>query len=231
MDRWPRFGEWIGHVVPRGSVSVRTLACCRSLARYDARDMTSQRNGMALAKGRTMQWPRNGPLGLMCRAEDREDLLSSRQEDGGGAADPPPAGINGFNMHAMEGDGRRRDCRMMRSGKAEDAMRAAGMVGIRRQFRRVLRIGGKARKPVRYRQHLHEGKSRQPRSTGFARRSHMRQRSGQRSRRTTGLNAQSEYAAHANGTIDPAIAALHQLTTEQILHNAIDAKCPSGGSD
>jgi hypothetical protein len=51
---------------------------------------------------------------------------------------PQPRGINSLNMHAVEGDGRRPDCRMMRSGKAEDAMCAAGMVVIAgRQFWRV----------------------------------------------------------------------------------------------
>ena len=36
----------------------------------------------------------------------------------------------------------------------------------------------------------------------------------QRSQEPFGLDARSEYAAHANGTIDPTAAALHQLTTE-----------------
>ena len=48
----------------------------------------------------------------------------------------------------------------------------------------------------------------------------------QRSQEPLGLDVQSEYAAHAKGTIDPAAAALHQLTTEQTLHNAIDATFP-----
>jgi hypothetical protein len=53
----------------------------------------------------------------------------------------------------------------------------------------------------------------------------------QRSQKPLGLDAQFECAAHANGAIDPAIAAFHQLTTEQTFHNAVDAKCPFGCSD
>jgi hypothetical protein len=36
----------------------------------------------------------------------------------------------------------------------------------------------------------------------------------QRSQEPLELDAQSEHAAHANGTTDPTAAALHQLTTE-----------------
>jgi hypothetical protein len=53
----------------------------------------------------------------------------------------------------------------------------------------------------------------------------------QRSQEPLGLDVQSEYAAHANGTIDPAATALRQATTERTLHNVIVAKCPSGRSD
>ncbi len=53
----------------------------------------------------------------------------------------------------------------------------------------------------------------------------------QRSQKPLGLDAQSEYAAHGNATIDPPAAALRELTTEQTLHNAVDAKCPFGWSD
>ena len=52
----------------------------------------------------------------------------------------------------------------------------------------------------------------------------------QRSQEPFGLYAQSEYAAHANAHIDRAAAALHQLTTDQTLHNAIDAKCRPAGT-
>ncbi len=52
-----------------------------------------------------------------------------------------------------------------------------------------------------------------------------------RSQKPLGLDAQSEYAAHGNATIDPPATALCQLTTEQTLHNAVDAKCPFGWSD
>ena len=142
-------------------------------------------------------------------------------------------GINGFNMHAVEGDGRRRDCRMMRSGKAEDAMRAAGMVGIaRRQFRRVLRIvQAKLESRCVIANICTKVKAANHDQQALRGDRICDDDAGQRSQEPLGLDAQSEYAAHANGTIDPAIAALHQLTTEQILHNAIDAKCPSGGSD
>jgi hypothetical protein len=144
-----------------------------------------------------------------------------------------PRGINSFNMHAVDGDGRRPDCRMMRSGQAEDAMRAAGMVGIAgRQFRRVLGVVQTKLESRRVIANIctkvQAANCDQQALRGDRICDHD---AGQRSQEPLGLGAQSEYAAHDNGTIDPAIAALHQLTTEQILHNAIDAKCPSGGSD
>ena len=144
-----------------------------------------------------------------------------------------PRGIDSFNMHAVEGDGRRPDCRMMRSGKAEDAMRAAGMVGIAgRQFRRVLGIVQTKLESRRVIANICTKVEAANRDQQALRGDRIcDDDAGQRSQEPLGLDAQSEYAAHANGTIDPAIAALHQLTTEQILHNAIDAKCPSGGSD
>ena len=144
-----------------------------------------------------------------------------------------PRGIDSFNMHAVEGDGRRPDCRMMRSGKAEDAMGAVGMVGIAgRQFRRVLGIVQTKLESRRVIADI----CRKGEVAKCDQQALRGDRIGdddadQRSQEPLGLDAQSEYAAHANGTIDPAAAAFHQLTTEQTLHNAIDAKCPSGRSD
>ena len=48
----------------------------------------------------------------------------------------------------------------------------------------------------------------------------------QRSQEPFGLDAQSEYAAHANAHIDRAAAALHQLTTDQTLHKRYRRKIP-----
>ena len=144
-----------------------------------------------------------------------------------------PRGIDSFNMHAVEGDGRRLDCRMMRSCKAEDAMGAVGMVGIAgRQLRRVLGIVQTKLESRRVIADI----CRKGEAAKCDQQALRGDRIGdddadQRSQEPLGLDAQSEYAAHANGTIDPTVAALHQLTTEQTLHNAIDAKCPSGRSD
>ena len=180
-----------------------------------------------------MQWPRNGPLRLMCRAEDREDLLSSRQEDGEGAADPPPAGHQRF-QHARGGRRRatprlphdairqsRRCNACCRYGRdCPPAVPACPAHGAQSSKARcvIANICTKVKAANRDQQALRGDRI-------------CDDDAGQRSQEPLGLNAQFEYAAHANGTIDPAIAALHQLTTEQILHNAIDAKCPSGGSD
>ena len=49
-----------------------------------------------------------------------------------------PRSVDNFDIHAVENGGRRSDHRMMRSGEAEDAMRAAGVAG--RQYRGVLSI-------------------------------------------------------------------------------------------
>ena len=139
-----------------------------------------------------------------------------------------PRGIDSFNMHAVEGDGRRPDCRMMRSGKAEDAMGVAGMIGIAgRQLRRVLGIVQTELESRRVIADI-------CRNGGPAKCDQQALRSNrvgdddadQRSQEPLGLDAQFEYAAHANATNGPAVAALHQLMTEQTLHKAIDAKCP-----
>ena len=87
-------------------------------------------------------------------------------------------------------------------------------------------------KAARHRRHLQEGKKKSPSDDQQALRG---DRIGdddahQRPQEPLALDARSEYAAHAKGTIDPAVAAFHQLTTEHTLHNAIDAKCPSGGA-
>ena len=143
-----------------------------------------------------------------------------------------PRGINSFNMHAVEGDGRRPDCGMMRSGKAEDAMRTAGMVGIaRRQFRRVLGIVQTKLERRRVIANIcTRGEAANCDQQALRGDRICDDDAGQRSQKPLGLGAQSEYAAHDNGTIDPAIAALHQLTTEEILHNAIDVKCRPAGA-
>ena len=142
-------------------------------------------------------------------------------------------GINSLNMRAVEGDRRRPDCRMVRSGKAEDAVRGAGMVGIAgRQSRRVLGIVQTKLESWRVITNIRTNVE----ATNCDQQALCGDRicdddACQRSQEPLGLGAQSEYAAHVNGTIDPAIAAFHQLTTEPTLHNAIDAKCPSGRSD
>ena len=52
-----------------------------------------------------------------------------------------PRGIDGFSIYAVKGDRRRLDQRLMRSGEAEDAMRAAGVIRIAsRQVRRILAV-------------------------------------------------------------------------------------------
>ncbi len=142
-----------------------------------------------------------------------------------------PRGINRLNMHAVEGDRRRPDCRVMRSGKAEDAVRGAGMVGIAgRQSRRVLGIVQTKLESWHVSANIFTNveatncDQQALRGDGIC-----DDDAGQRSQEPLGLGAQSEHAAHDNGTIDPAIAALHQLTTEETLHNAIDVKCrPTG---
>ena len=145
---------------------------------------------------------------------------------------PHPRGIDSFNMHAVEGDGRHSDRRMMRSCKAEDAMGAVGMVGIAgRQFRRVLGIVQTKLESRRVIVNI-------CRNGGPAKCDQQALRcnrigdddADQRSQEPLGLDAQSEYTAHANATIRPAVAALHQLMTEQTLRNAIDAKCPSAAA-
>ena len=142
-------------------------------------------------------------------------------------------GINSLNMHTVEGDRRRPDCRMMRSGKAEDAMRDAGMVGIAgRQSRRVLGIVQTKLESWRVIANI----CMKVEAANCDQQALRGDRicdddAGQRAQEPLGLGAQPEYAAHDNGTTDPAISTLHQLTTEQTLHNAIDAKCPPGRSD
>jgi hypothetical protein len=142
-------------------------------------------------------------------------------------------GINSFKMYAAEGDGRCSDCHMMRSGKAEYAMGAAGMVVIAgRQFRRVLGIVQTELESRR----LFADISRKGEAAKCDQQALRGDRIGdndadQRSQKPLGLDGQSEYAAHGNATIDPPATALCQLTTEQTLHNAVDAKCPFGWSD
>ena len=52
-----------------------------------------------------------------------------------------PGGIDSFDTNAVEDGGCYSQRRMMRSGKAEDAMRATGMIGIAgRQFRYGLAV-------------------------------------------------------------------------------------------
>ncbi len=144
-----------------------------------------------------------------------------------------PRGINRFHMQTVEGAGRRPDCRMMRSGKAEDTMCAAGMVGIAgREFGLVLGIVQTKFESRRVIANI----CMKVEAANCDQQALRGDRicdddAGQRAQEPLGLGAQPEYAAHDNGTIDPAIAELHQLTTEQTLHNAIDAKRPSGGSD
>ena len=81
----------------------------------DARDAASQRNGMASAKGPTIIGRKSG------RLASRVERGTSRNcyRIGGKAGKMPPIrhprGIDSFNMHAVEGDGHRLDCRMMRS--------------------------------------------------------------------------------------------------------------------
>ena len=133
------------------------------------------------------------------------------------------------DIDAVEDGGRGADHRMMRSCKAEDAVCAIGKVGIAgRHFRRVLGI-------VQTKLETRRVIANICRNGGPAKCDQQALRSNrigdddadQRSHEPLGLDAQSEYAAHANATIGPAITALQQLMTEQTLHNAIDAKCPS----
>ena len=131
-------------------------------------------------------------------------------------------------MHAVEGDGCRPDCRMMRSGETEDAMGAGSMVGIAgRQLRHVLGIVQTKLESRRVIADIcRKGEPAQRNQQALRSDSVGDDDANQRSQEPLGLDAQSEYAAHAKGTIDPAAAALHQLTTEQTLHNAIDATFP-----
>jgi hypothetical protein len=136
-------------------------------------------------------------------------------------------------MHAVEDDGRRPDCRMMRSGKAEDAMRAAGMVGIAgRQFRRVLGIVQTKLESRRVIANI----CTKVKAANCDQQALRGDRicdddASERPQEPLGSDTRSEYAAHANGTVDPDAATLHNFTTEQTLNNAIAAKYPSGRSD
>lgn len=114
-----------------------------------------------------------------------------------------PRGISSFNTHAVEGDGRRPDCRMMRSGKAEDAMCAAGMVGIAgRQFGLVLGIVQTKFESRRVIANI----CTRVEAANCDKQALRGDRicdddAGQRSQEPRGFGAQSEYAAHDNGTI------------------------------
>jgi hypothetical protein len=129
-----------------------------------------------------------------------------------------PRGIDSFNMHAVEGDGRRRDRRMMRSGKAEDAMGVAGMIGIAgRQLRRLLGIVQTKLESRRVIADI----CRKGEAAKCDQQALRGDRIGdddadQRSQEPLGLDAQSEYATHANGTIDPAAAALISLRQSRL---------------
>ena len=124
-----------------------------------------------------------------------------------------PRGINRLNMHAVEGDRRRPDCRVMRSGKAEDAVRGAGMVGIAgRQSRRVLGIVQTKLESW----HVIANICTNVEATNCDQQALRGDRicdddEGQRSQEPLGLNAQSEYTAHVNGPIDPAATAFISL--------------------
>ena len=143
-----------------------------------------------------------------------------------------PRGIDILNIHTMEDAVRRHDRRVMRSCKAEDAMGAAGMVGIAgRQLRRVRGIVQTKLEGRRVIANI----CRKGEPTKRDKQALRGDRIGdddadQRSQEPLGLDAQSEYAAHANATISSAVAAFDQLMTEQTLHNAIDAKCPSAAA-
>lgn len=116
-----------------------------------------------------------------------------------------PRGIDTFNMHAAERDGRRPDCSMMRSGKAEDAMSAGGMVGI--AGRQLWHVLGIVQTKVESRRVI----------TDICRKGEAAKRdqqalrgdrigdgdADQRSQEPPGLDAEFEYAAHAKGTIGP----------------------------
>ena len=123
------FEDWIGHSVPRVYERMFcVLARRRPLARYNARNSVWQRNEEVLAKTRAKQRPLR-PRAVTRPAEDLGDLLSNAREEGGGRAYPRPTALRRFRHKR---DGRRRaarDHRVMRSGKTENAMRAAGMTG------------------------------------------------------------------------------------------------------
>jgi hypothetical protein len=137
------------------------------------------------------------------------------------------------DIDAVEADGRHSDRRMMRSCEAEDAIGAVGMVGIAgRQFHRVLGIVQTKLESRRVIANICRNGGPAKCDDQQALRSNRigDDDADQRSQEPLGLDAQSEYAAHTNATIGPAVAALHQLMTEQTLHNAIDAKCPSAAA-
>jgi hypothetical protein len=98
------------------------------LAREGARNPACQRNGMALAKGR--RW-RPRPAALASAARWRAAGACYRM--GGKAGEvvfvDGPQDVNDFSICPCEQQGWRADQCVMRSGKAEDAMGAAGMTG------------------------------------------------------------------------------------------------------
>ena len=150
-----------------------------------------------------------------------------------------PRGIDSFNVHAVEGDGRRPDHRMMRSGKAEDAMGAAGMVGIAgRQLRRVLGIVQTKLESRRVIADI----CRKGEAAKCDQQALRGDRIGdddadQRSQEPLGLDAQSEYAAHANALSirpQPHFISLRQIrryttrsTQNTLPAGAINAWCGS----
>ena len=94
-------------------MNVRALACCRTLAR----------NALGTRRLNEMEWPE--PKAARCSGRKSGRLASRAQRRtsrtcyriGRKARKVLPIGhprrIDSFNMYAVEGDGRRPDCRMM----------------------------------------------------------------------------------------------------------------------
>ena len=113
---------------------------------------------------------------------------------------PRPRSIDSFNMHVVEGDGRHSDRRMMRSCEAEDAMGAVGIVGIAgRQFPRVLGIVQTKLESRRVIANIcRNGEPAKCDQQALRSNRIGDDDADQRSQEPLGLDAQSEYAAHAN---------------------------------
>ena len=78
----------------------------------------SQRNGMGRAKGPTISGRKSGRVASRVEWRTSRTCYRIGRKSGKVLASRHLRGIDRFNVHAVEGDARRPDRRMMRSGKA-----------------------------------------------------------------------------------------------------------------